>query len=162
MADSPRGSGVDPVPPGKAADTDLAGLGEICRTLLTSVADAIGVFYRPSAIRDQGQGHTDTGAYATIRRAKAEAQAWLIADGAAEVLERRVLARLRAREIEKQDTLERTLYAAVNAAESGGSGHARPLDDHWTHAFIDHAQKTPTEWQDLSATQSQEITNVRQ
>lgn len=145
MADNSHGSGDDPALPGKAAATDLAGLGEISRTILTSVADAIGVLYRPRAIRDQGQAQADADAYATIRRAEAEAQARLIADGAQEELERRALTRLRAREVRKQITLERTLDAAVDVAESAGSQRSRPLETDWTTAFIDHAQEISAE-----------------
>lgn len=127
--------------PAAARVADLLGAGEVAREIVAAVSSAIGTLYRPRAIRNQAIAAADAEAYATERRATAEARARLIEDDATGTLQARAVARIKARETHRQITLEATIDEALRLAPPEGDAGARRLDPDWTNAFIDHAQE---------------------
>jgi hypothetical protein len=123
--------------------SDLLGLGALGEKLLDLLAGSVQGLADPWQTRRVAKAQTDARAYETIELAKATVQARALTAKAQEELERKALARLRAREVRRQENLEATLSQAakqLKTVDEEARAQVRDVDDDWMQAYLRYVE----------------------
>lgn len=123
--------------------SDLLGLGSLGEKLLDLLSDSVQGLAEPWQTRRVAKAQIDARTYETIELAKANVHAQAITVRAQEELERKALARLRAREVRRQSNLEGTLSQAaahLKTLDVEVRSQVRDVEDDWMQAYLRYVE----------------------
>lgn len=139
---------------------DLLGLGSGTKALLDNISKAIGILYKPRAIKNDGTARADVRAYEISRIATAVADAELTLTEAELALQNKAGARLRRVEMQRQQNIDNVIVRTSQLIETDEHrDEPNSIHPDWMQKYMDYVKDVSDErvsriWAEILARQS--------